>query len=378
MRRSEKKFLSDVILDAENICNLEDDAKEILAAIHRGGRVVFLGCRNMGKTSLIKSKIIPAFLRTHKKSLVVFADLMGVKNLHQIDSRMQKAFEEAMALAHPTKHFIEGLVKTMKNIRPAYTLDPLTGTHEFSLGLSPNERVSFEATIEHSGKYHKNHGALLVLDEFQDISSVEEAEARIRNALQKLPGDLPVILLGSKKHMLAKIFSEPNAPLANWGKPIEISIISPEDYLPYMNERFAHVNRTIEIDEVRLLQNRLRYNPEKINIVCEWITRHPRKGTISYEEVGRAIKGVIDERASFYLEHLAKFTEKEQLFLCHLSQVEPLKQPQSGEFLARIRMSPGGFRPLLQRLEDHAVIYRTEAGYVLSDPLLGEYLKVKG
>ena len=42
------------------------------------------------------------------------------------------------------------------------------------------------------GLYHKEASALLVIDEFQDISEVDEAEALFRNALQHLPADFSV------------------------------------------------------------------------------------------------------------------------------------------------------------------------------------------
>jgi hypothetical protein len=65
--------------------------------------------------------------------------------------------------------------------------------------------------------YTSNIPILLILDEFQDIAGIKEAEALFRNSLQNLNFKIPIVILESKQHLLTKIFARPTALFFNWG-----------------------------------------------------------------------------------------------------------------------------------------------------------------
>lgn len=372
-----KKFYADIVLQGGDICNLKQDAATLLSGMTRGERIVFLGRRNMGKTSLVKGKLIPAFRQAHPGALIVFVDLMGVKNFRQICERMQSAFEAAITQARPAQAFLAGLVRTLAHVRPTFSADPLTGESVFSLGLEAGSQpLALEKLVGKIGEYHKQRKALLIMDEFQDIAGVEEAEARFRNSLQNLPGDLGVIAMGSKKHILARIFAEHRAPLANWGRQIEISRISAADYLPYINERLGEVRCSLDSQDVTFVLEEMRHNPEAVNLIGAWLQNHCEgAGKLSRDHIYLAIGGVLGERDSLYREYVSRFSDKEETFLRALAKLQPLEQPYSAEFLGRIRMSPGGARPLVRRLEDQGVIDREEEGLMINDPILALWLQ---
>jgi hypothetical protein len=213
------------------------------------------------------------------------------------------------------------------------------------------------------------------MDEFQDIWNIDEAQALFRTALQQLPGNLPVIVMGSKKHILAKIFAAPGAPLANWGRQIEISQITPEDYTPYFNQRLNPVGSQVDIDLIRELLELLDGIPEAINLVGNWWQRHRNDdGLLTTADIHAAIAGICQERNSLYLEYVSQFTEKEERVLHELAKLQPLEEPQGSKFITRVKMSPGGIGPLFKRLEDRAVIYRKSSGFVIGDPLFSAWL----
>ncbi len=65
--------------------------------------------------------------------------------------------------------------------------------------------------------YASNIPIFLVLDEFQDIALIDEAEALFRNGLEHIHSQIPVVISGSKQHLLNHIFARPKAPFFNWG-----------------------------------------------------------------------------------------------------------------------------------------------------------------
>jgi hypothetical protein len=330
-----------------------------------------------GKTSLVKSRIISQFQKKNPKALVVFVDLMGVKTLDQISTRFQSAFEHSISRLNPTGTFLKKLGQSIRNLRPTMGIDYLTGQPEFSLGVEPNQApIPFSTLIKEIGNYHREHCGLLVIDEFQDVHSVDEAEALFRNALQQLPADLPVIAMGSKKHILAKIFAAPKAPLAGWGRQLEISTISPEDYAPYFNERLNPVGCSIDEVLMESLIHEMGGIPEAINLIGDWWQRHcAGVGTLTQQHIFLAIAGIVEERHSLFLEHLKFYTDKEETFLRALAHSQPLKSPLGKLFLSKLKMSPGGAGPLVKRLEAEAIIYREEEGLVIGDPIFAHWLR---
>jgi hypothetical protein len=371
-----KKFLVDILLEGDDICNLVQDTQKLLAGVVHGDRQVFVGRRNTGKTSLIKGRVLPAYTQSHPEALIVFVDLMGVKTLDQISHRMQKAFEDGMAKLKPTRTYLQKLMKTLRLVRPNMSVDPMTGTPEFSLGLAPDSApISFTQIIAQVGVYQKEKSVILVMDEFQDIWNIPEAQALFRSALQQLPGDLPVIAMGSKKHVLAKIFAAPGAPLAQWGRQVEISQITAEDYTPYFNTRLNPVGLQAETELIGELIEQLDGIPEAINLVGDWWQRHCNDvRLLTTADIYTAIAGICYERHSLYLEYLNQFSEKEARVLHELAKVQPLSEPLGSKFISKVKMSPGGLGPLIKRLEDGAVIYKKPFGFVVGDPIFAAWL----
>ena len=95
----------------------------------------------------------------------------------------------------------------------------------------------------------------MVCDEFQDVSFVEESEALFRDAFQNL--NIPIILLGSKRHILQNIFLSSDKPLSNWGKDIVIPEIEYATYHKYIQERFKEKDLTITLEIAKTLQDKL-------------------------------------------------------------------------------------------------------------------------
>ncbi|MDC0857212.1 hypothetical protein OAP83_00695 [Rickettsiales bacterium] len=90
------KFIYDRILDRANICNLKDETLRIKEHVKNNQNVVLFAPRNYGKTSLVKSIIMPDFEKVHKKSFVLFVDLMGVKDIESLTMRLKNGLELSM------------------------------------------------------------------------------------------------------------------------------------------------------------------------------------------------------------------------------------------------------------------------------------------
>lgn len=372
-----KAFTYHVVLDKEDICNYKQEKKFLITEVLKGQRLVLYGRRNTGKTSLIQSVVIPEFKKNHKNSLVVYADLMGVRSLEQISDRIRVSFQDAFSQAFPKKALFDNMIKFVQDLRPQLTVDALSGDMSFSVEVADsNKGTGFEQLLKKIGKIHAKTKALIVLDEFQDIAFIEEAEAKLRNALQQLPADLPVVILGSKRHLLVKIFSKPQAPFANWGMPIELPTISVRDYHRYIEERFSTHGLSISLGDTAYLMHLVQNIPECINMVCYVIqSMYSKTQTITREKINHSVKVLLNRFRSNFIETLSKLTKAEEDFLTAIARNQPVLHPRSHDFVKHLKSSPAGSRKILIRFEDDAIIYRSDMGYVLADPLLALFIK---
>ena len=377
-----KKFVYEVLVDSENLCNLKSQIDWLEKEISAGQRIVIYGRRNTGKTSLLRNVIIPSFRKNNKNAVILFADLMGVQEYKDILQRIRIAFEEAVSQTYPTQTYVKSLAKTFGKLRPTLTANPTTGEIRISLGVSSDSNeVDLEVIMKELSNLHNKGRCLFVLDEFQDITEVKSSQARLRNALQQLPSDLPVVVLGSKKHLLSRIFAFPKAPLASWGKDLEIPTLEDleyqETYLSYVNERFSYRDLYLEKKDLSFLLNLAQNIPECANIICDTIFRVRREsGRITEKDIRDAFVDSIEVRRGRFEERLKLYRETERTLLVAIAKHEPVSMPKGKGFLSYVpSLSPSTVFNLIHQLDNEAEIYLTKQGYMIADPFLAEYLR---
>lgn len=376
-----KQFVFEMSVGANNLCNLSQERDLLIKEINIGRRLIVFGRRNTGKTSLLRNVVIPAFQSQHKQAFVLFADLMGLSSLEDLSHRLQVAFAEAIAKTFPIKSQLKTVLNFIKGVRPMVSIDPVTGEPSLSIEWQDhNDKVKFEAIFNSVGEIHKKSRALIVLDEFQDLAFVKGGEAKLRSVLQHLPHDLSIVMSGSKKHLLAKIFAVPSAPFASWGRDVEIPTIETkeyqEEYLRYVNERFALNKISISLGDLKNLLSLVQGVPEPANIVCDKLLRSHSNKVIGSADVRAAFVAAVEERRSRLEEKLMYFKEGEKSILMAIAKHGPIAKPKGKDFLHMLKkLSPTAIYTAIKRLEDHAEIYLTKEGYIVSDPLFSEFLR---
>jgi uncharacterized protein len=373
----DKKFQYDVLLDRENICNLKRERLRINQGIESGEKMVVYGKRNMGKTSLIKSVIVPDFKKKHPHSFIYFADLMEVKDMPSLVNRLRLAFEESFKDSFPGKALFEELKNSLKGINISLTVDPLTSEPSFSLSPGKAERGD-NLTVEGIFKLIQKNllskiPGLIILDEFQDISFVDEAEGVLRNALQKL-GSTPVILMGSKKHILSKMFSNPSAPFADFGSDIEFQDIPFEEYHEYIQERFKPKKLEISSEDSIFLQELLFRSPEPINIVGGYLVDHHYNHKISRQDIYSAIMAIIRQRRARYEGILGNLSANQEKIMVAMAKSIFVPYPAGKDFLAKVSLSNATVTKIVEELHDRSLVELTPKGYRVASPILNYFL----
>ena len=370
-----KQFVFDRLVDPDNLCNLQREQQVLRDAVARGSRMVVYGPRNYGKTSVVRNITIEEFRRTRKCHFVLFADLLGVRSMQSLTRRLATSLQRSFAASFPVRNLLDNASRFLGALRPEIALDPQTGSPSLSLHTrEPESAGSLQTLWEHIAGITEEVDSLIVLDEFQDVAFIEEAPAQLRSCLEGL-GATPILLLGSKRHMLADLFAAPGAPLSAWGSDLEFRPIAHDEYHRYMEERFRPRRLTISREVSASLQDGMQRVPEAINRLCAQLLEFYEATEIDQARVREALAMLLENREGRFAAYLSAFSATDEGVLTEIARRERVAHPQSKSFLASVRLSNRTVALSVKRLWDRGVIEHVADSYRIADPLLAAYLR---
>jgi AAA+ ATPase superfamily predicted ATPase len=373
MSKNEKKnvFITDEVLQSDEICNLESELKKLKLIIKNNKKAVIYGRRNSGKTSLIQASLLPWFKENYKKSFVLNVDLLDVKDWDSISLRFQKSFESALAETFPIKTIFEKITQLATGLTPTVEIDPLSNLPTLSLQVNNKSKKLDALDILRicREKIFVDLAGLIILDEFQDIAHIAEAEAKLRTEFQKTK-KLPILILGSKKHLLAKIFANPNAPFADFGVDILFSDLPYKEYYNYCMERLKGNKLTLSFENCQIWQDLMFRNAEAMNRVGQHLLENYSHCEIDEMKIRKTIFNIVESRRSRFEEYLGHFSAKEQKYLKTIAELGQLKEKSSIEIQRLSTLSHTSCLKYFNYFLDKAIIERIDDFYRLTDPFL--------
>jgi uncharacterized protein len=96
---------------------------------------------------------------------------------------------------------------------------------------------------------------VVCIDEFQNISEFEsplDIQKKLRSHWQKHK-NVSYCLYGSKRHMLMDVFTSPSMPFYKFGDIIFLNKILLEDWIPFLQQRFADSGKKLGISEASMI-----------------------------------------------------------------------------------------------------------------------------
>lgn len=372
-----KTFKYDVLIDREDICDRESEIDHLVKWARQNKKIVLLAPRRYGKTSLVKNVVAKDFKELQKKSLVIYIDLMDVRDLKSIANRIQHGLSKSLAKSFPVKSKLNQLATFFKQLSLNIEFDPISGSPSINISSKfKDEQKNIAALAESIKSIAKEYSLMLILDEFQDITFVPEAEALMRGLLQQLTKST-VFILGSKRHLLEKIFGDNRAPLFQYGDEIHLKPISWQSWLPYFQERLHPKKIQIKDKEMRYIVERLCDVPNSICELGAWLVDYYPNITLKKEVIDKALNHMVETRQS-YAYRLQGFTASEKRTLCSIAQLGFVLEPNSSGFLKEVELPKSTVGKNVHKLLDRGVLeYELNRGYRLSDPIFSHYLATR-
>lgn len=370
-------FYYDVIIDEEDYCNRKEEIEKITKMVNLGKKIVLYAPRRYGKSSLLKS-IIGKNFQKHKKQISVYVNLMEVQSIEHISERILQSLRDVLSSKYPVKAAFSNIVESFRGLTVSMNIDPSTQLPSFDIKpIIEGDKKNLSQIFSVIKNISKKNKIFLILDEFQDISSVPEAAGLLRAELQLLK-NMPIAILGSKKQMLNEMFSNNGSPFFNFGDELSLSTIAPEEWLIYFNKRLTHCKLTLEA--MQYLCENLNHVP---NAICEVgsalnDSKHigEWKKALGIKEVSQVILKILSSKESSYRFQESLFTGNEQNLLRVMAKRNYLLKPTEHSVLNEAKVSSSAAIKIISRLTKKGWIeFEESMGYRISDPLFSCFLK---
>jgi len=270
-----------------------------------GQDVVILAPRRYGKTSLVW-RAQQELLK--KRVLVAQVDLMTTPTRERLAEKLAKTIHDDIASTlYRARDAALGVFRGLR-VTPRVTLDPDDASVSFGFDVG-HRAGDLDATLERLLELPGELGAarkrrvVLVLDEFQEVTDIDSHLPKLmRSVFQRQP-EVAHVYLGSKRHMLRRIFSDANEPFWRSAKQTELGVIPPALFAPYIAERFAATGKSISDDAVGRILELTRGHPYATQELCYFVWEEtPPRRRASLPEVELGLTGALhSEHAHFSL-----------------------------------------------------------------------------
>jgi hypothetical protein len=225
----------------------ESEIDELIADVRNGQDVVMFAPRRYGKSSLIWR--VAQQLVT-EDVLVAQVDLMRTPTREKLAEKLAQTIHEEVASrlfrARERVRVFAGL-----RIRPTVTVDPDDGSLSFSFDARADKRdidATLEGLLALPGRLaaERDRRVALVFDEFQEVVDIDPGLPKLmRSVFQEQP-EVAHVYLGSKRHMMQRIFNDENEPFWRSAKQIELGVIPKALFAGFASRQFTQTGRTLD------------------------------------------------------------------------------------------------------------------------------------
>jgi len=356
------------IVGRDAFCNRARELADLIQAIKNGERLFLYSERRMGKTSLIRLVLSEL---PKNRFLAAYVDLWATDDLESFAAATAKAVTESISSS--ADKMLQAAKRFFGSLSPAITTDS-----------SDNPRVTFEiasrsamaptltevlAAPEKIAKRRRCR-AVVVFDEFQRILEYKHdlAERTLRSVIQNQKS-VSYVFLGSRKHLVQKMFLDQARPLYRSGAHYPLRPIETKHWLPFIRKRFLKSERDITNELIESVCRLTGGHPFYTQHLCHvlWEICEPHAAVTS-ETLTKATRMLLDRESYAYGALWESFGLNQRRFLSGLAAASSDVRPFGADFIRANKLrSPSTAQRVVRSLLERDIIDRDDGSFVISD-----------
>ncbi|MFI5025732.1 MAG: ATP-binding protein [Solirubrobacterales bacterium] len=361
----------------EAFADREAEVQELKFDVLNGQDVVIFAPRRYGKSSLIW-KTMQELNATGV--LVAYVNLMTTPTRERLAEKLAAVIYENVA--SPLERAKEAALAPFRGLRisPRVTVSPDDGSYLFSFGVD-HVPGDIDATLERLLELPAELAArgeqrvAVILDEFQEVESIDSGLPKLMRTIFEQQPEVARVYLGSRRHMMERIFNDENEPFWRSAKKVELDVIEPSLFAPFIRRRFEETRKGVQPETVEALLGRTLGHPYATQELCYFLWEQtPFDATAGEAELDAALSGVLrSEHAHFQL-RWDQAAAAQRLLLQALAG-EP-GRPLTKEYRARHELpSVATLQSALRALvERELVVQEANRVYRIAEPFLAEWI----
>lgn len=270
MRDGSNPFSFGALALDESFADRETELGELTNDIRNGQDVVVFAPRRLGKSSLVWRA---AGALATEGVLIAQVDLMTTPSKESLAAALARSVYEQ--IASTIERIRERALAPFRGlqVQPTISVNPDDGTLAFSFG-GAQRPADIDATLERLLELPaelggaRRHRVALVMDEFQEVVAIDPGLPKLlRSVFQRQP-EISHVYLGSKQHIMERIFNDVNEPFWRSAKSIELGPIPSAAFGEFIAKRFQAGGREVGPGVVAELLERTGGHPYATQELC--------------------------------------------------------------------------------------------------------------
>ncbi len=358
-------FIFDGPLPPEDVVGRDTELAMLRDRAAHGRFVLLHAPRRYGKTSLVHRLAHDA--ATDHDLAVVIVDLEGVLTLDDITRRIQHAYRRLPRT--PFGRAVTAALSALGTAGVAVTRGGVTVAPRSPAEATPVLEHLLQLPYEAAGRTDQR--VLVVLDEFQAIAPVPNADAVLRSQIQHQRDRVSYLFSGSEQSLLRAIFADRARPLYGQAEQIALGPLPDHVAARLVHEGFAETERDGGL-AVGPLVATAGGHPQRLAFLADALWHRTTEGatadlTTWDEALGLAIRRGNHEFVA--VEGGLPMTQRKVALLLALGE------PPTGAAAERMSLSKGAARGALDALVDKGHAHERDGRIALVDPLYAAWLR---
>lgn len=353
-------------------CDREEETRKLVSALENGRNVTLAAPRRIGKTGLIHN-VFHQVRNSGDDIICIYVDIFPTRCLADFVHLLGKAVFEAVQ--SQGERLLSKVMTLLGSCRPAISIDPLTGSPNFSIDIAPSmEEKTLSDIFDCLEK--SDTPVYIAIDEFQQVSSYPESgtEAMLRSRIQFMH-NVHFIFSGSQQHLIYEMFLSAKRPFYNSTQIMTLTTIPMESYYKFAESLFAEGGRTIDMLQFKFIYDSFEGHTWYVQTILNRL--YESGGDITErEQVTEAIRTIVRENTMVYQNVIAMLPDKQLQVLKALAKEGKTATPNKGSFIQKYSLkAASSVSSALTSLVDKELVYRSQEGYSVYDRFMEIWLR---